>query len=119
MVFVKLLVTTVLTLALSSGFAQKIFQAESADKASIKVFPVMEPDNADLWVCFVWDESEVVRTGLWMDMQFDHEADVIIFFVDEEKDADLKIWLVDTPEEARWLNQGKRNLLSIKTKPPK
>jgi hypothetical protein len=119
MVFVKLLTTTVLTLALSSGFAQKIFQAESAAKASVKVYPVMEPDKADLWVCFVWDESEISRTGLWMDMRFEHEADVIIYFVDEEKEADLKIWLVDTPEESQWLNQSKKNILSIKKKVPR
>jgi len=119
MIFVKLLTTTVLTLALSSGFAQKIFQAESAAKASVKVYPVMEPDKADLWVCFVWDESEISRTGLWMDMRFEHEADVIIYFVDEEKEADLKIWLVDTPEESQWLNQSKKNILSIKKKVPR
>jgi len=119
MIFVKLLTTTVLTLALSSGFAQKIFQAESAAKANVKVYPVMEPDKADLWVCFVWDESEIARTGLWMDMRFEHEADVIIYFVDEEKEADLKIWLVDTPEESQWLNQSKKNILSIKKKVPR
>jgi hypothetical protein len=96
------------------GFAQKIFQADSPEQASIKVFAVEEPQQADLWVCFVWEESEITRTGLWMDMRFSHEADVIIYFVDEEKDANLKIWLVDTPEESKWINESKKNLLTLK-----
>lgn len=119
MVIVRLLVVVVLTLSFSTGFAQKIFQAESVANATIKVYPVEEPDNADLWVCFVWDEAEITRTGLWMDMRFDHEADVIIFFVDDESQADLKIWLVDTPEESKWLDHSKKNLLSIKKESPK
>jgi hypothetical protein len=119
MVLVRLLIAMVLTLWFTSGYAQKIFQAQSAEEASVKVYPVEEPDNADLWVCFVWDEAEITRTGLWMDMRFDHEADVIIFFVDDESQADLKIWLVDTPDESKWLDQSKKNLLSINKKPPK
>jgi len=96
------------------GFSQKIYQAESAEDASVKVFAVEEPDQADLWVCFVWEEKEITRTGLWMDMRFPKEADVIIFFVDEEQQSDLKIWLVDTPEESKWLNDSKKHLLAIK-----
>jgi hypothetical protein len=107
----------VFTLTFSFGYSQKIFQANSAEEAKVKVFAVEEPDEADLWVCFVWEESEITRTGLWMDMRFDHEADVIIFFVDEEKDSDLKIWLVDTIEESKWLNEEKKNLLFIKSAP--
>lgn len=99
------------------SFAQKIYQADSPEEASVKVFAVDEPNQADLWVCFVWEESEVTRTGLWMDMRFAREADVIIFFVDEEKDANLKIWLVDTIEESKWINEKKKNLLQLK--PPK
>jgi hypothetical protein len=98
----------------SVGFAQKVYQAESAADAKLKVYPVEDPDKADLWVCFVWEESEITRSGLWMDMRFDHEADVIIYFVDSENEPDLKIWLVDTPEESKWVNESKKKLLSIK-----
>jgi hypothetical protein len=94
-----------------SSFAQKIFQADSAKEAQVKVYAVDDPNQADLWVCFVWDSKEITRTGLWMDMRFAHEADVIIFFVDEEKESDLKIWLVDTPQESKWLSANKRRLL--------
>jgi hypothetical protein len=99
---------------ISVSYGQKIYQAESAQEAQIKVYPADEPDQADLWVCFVWDESEITRTGLWMDMRFSHEADVIIFFVDEEEEADIKIWLVDSSEESKWINQEKSHLLKIK-----
>ena len=99
----------------SLGYAQKIFQADSPDEASVRVFAVEEPEQADLWVCFVWEESEITRTGLWMDMRFSREADVIIYFVDEEKDANLKIWLVDTIEESKWINDAKKSLLQIKS----
>ena len=50
-------------------------------------------------------------------MRFPKDADIIIFFVDEEKEADLKIWLVDTVEESKWLNEKKKSLLTLnKTK---
>lgn len=115
---IRLLITVVLLQSATSGYSQKIFQAETASLAKLKVYAVEEPQKADLWVCFVWSEEEITRTGLWMDMRFDHQADVIIIFVDEEKQADLKIWLVDTPEESKWINPSKKNLLTLK-KPPK
>jgi hypothetical protein len=96
------------------GFGQKIYQGDSAKEAQVKVFAVEEPEEADLWVCFVWEEEELTRTGLWMDMRYPHEAEIIIFFVDEESEADLKIWLVDTIEESKWLNEKKKNLLALK-----
>ena len=114
----QFLFTAALVLVLSTGFAQKIYQADSAENASVMVYPVEEPNQADLWVCFVWEEAEITRTGLWMDMRFDHEADVIIFFVDDETQADLKIWLVDTPDESKWLNEAKKDLLTLKKNEP-
>jgi hypothetical protein len=110
----KTIMLLVLTLTVSLGYSQKIFQADSAEEAQIKIFPVEEPDDADLWVCFIWEEAELTRTGLWMDMRFAHEADVIIFFVETEEESDLKIWLVDSAEESKWLNEGKKKLLTIK-----
>lgn len=80
------------------------------------IFPVDEPEEADLWVCFVWEEEELTRTGLWMDMRYDYEADIIVFFVDDEEESNLKIWLVDTPEESKWLNESKKSLLLNKVK---
>jgi hypothetical protein len=113
-----ILLAIILSLAICNGFAQKVFQAESAKEAQLKVYPAEDPDDADLWVCFVWSEKEITRTGLWMDMRFAHEADIIICFVDDEKDADLKIWLVDSSSESKWINQDKKKLLSLK-KPAK
>lgn len=110
------LLLALLGFACIPGYGQKIFQADFPEQASIKIFPVDEPDQADLWVCFVWEEKELTRTGLWMDMRFDYEADIIIFFVDDEGESDLKIWLVDTAKESKWLNESKKNLLSIKKK---
>lgn len=117
MATLRIILLLALTLTVSMGYSQKIFQANSAEEAKVKVFAVEDPEKADLWVCFVWEESEITRTGLWMDMRFDHEADIIIFFVDEEKESDLKIWLVDTVEESKWLNKEKMKLLSIKNEP--
>lgn len=118
MVILRLIALLILALGFNEGYGQKIFQADSEKEAQVKIFAVDEPDEADLWVCFVWDEKEITKTGLWMDMRFAHEADVVIFFVDEEKQADLKIWLVDTPQESKWLNPGKQRLLNLK-QPPK
>ncbi|MDD2197135.1 MAG: DUF6150 family protein [Bacteroidales bacterium] len=99
-----------------SGYGQKIFQADFPEQASVMIFPVDEAEDADLWVCFVWEEEELTRTGLWMDMRFDYEADIIVFFVDDEEESNLKIWLVDTPEESKWLNESKKSLLLNKRK---
>ena len=107
-------ITLIIFLSIVNSHAQKIYQADDIQNASVKVFAVDEAEQADLWVCFVWEESEITRTGLWMDMRFSHEADVIIFFVDEEENADLKIWLVDTAQESKWLNESKKNLLKLK-----
>lgn len=109
------LLILLLGLAITSP-AQKIFQADEPEGASILIFPVDQPDEADLWVCFVWEEGELTRTGLWMDMQFDYEAEFIVCFVDEEAESNLKIWLVDTPEESKWINESKRMLLEKKKK---
>ncbi len=118
MIALRLITFLVLAFCITNGFSQKIFQADLAEEAQVKIYAVDEPDDADLWVCFVWEEAELTKTGLWMDMRFTHEADVVVFFVDEEKEADLKIWLVDTPQESKWLNPNKQKLLTTK-EPPK
>lgn len=115
---IRIILLAMLMHSASNTFSQKIFQAESVSDAQLKVFAVEEPESADLWVCFVWDEKEITRTGLWMDMRTVKEADIIIIFVDEESQADLKVWLVDTAEESKWLNEKKSILLTLKP-PPK
>ena len=113
---IKILIPLLLLFTFATtGFSKKVYQAENAESAKIKVYPAEEPNEADLWVCFVWEEVEITKTGLWMDMRFVREADIVIFFVDEEKDADLKIWLVDTPEESKWLTESKKHLLTLKS----
>src|SRR5690554_4834655 len=112
---IRLLILLLLLFTFStSGFGQKIYQAENSESAKIKVYPAEQADDADLLVCFVWNEDEITKTGLWMDMRFIHEADIVIYVVDDEQQADLKIWLVDTPEEARWLTESKKHLLYLK-----
>jgi len=111
---IRVIIILSLTFTVTLGYGQKIYQGDSPEEAQVKVFAVDEPEYADLWVCFVWEERELTRTGLWMDMRFPHEAEIIIFFVDEEEEADLKIWLVDTIEESKWINENKKKLLTIK-----
>ena len=110
----KILMLVLFAMTSTISYGQKIYQAHSADDAQVLVYPADDPSEADLLVCFVWDESEITRTGLWMDMRTPQEASVIILFVDEENEADLKIWLVDTPAESKWLNESKKNLLQLK-----
>ena len=81
MAFLRAILILVLSLTSFLGYSQKIYQADSAEEATVKVFAVENPEDADLWVCFVWEEKEITRTGLWMDMRFAHEADVIIFLL--------------------------------------
>ena len=111
-----LLPLLLMLLMASTGFGQKVFQAENPASAKITVYPAEQANDADLWVCFVWEEAEITKTGLWMDMRFVHEADIVIYFVDDEEQADLKIWLVDTPKESKWLNESKKHLLYLKAK---
>lgn len=93
------------------AMGQKIYQADIPKDASIMVYPVDEPHEAHLWVCFVWEEEELVHSGLWMDMEEMDKADFVIYFVDDEEEANLKIWLVDTPQESKWLDESKKCLL--------
>jgi hypothetical protein len=116
---VKLLAyISLFTLALTNqGLAQKFFETERVEDAQVKIYAVDDPKDADLLVFFVYEDKDVTKTGIWMEVDDPKLADVLLIFVDVEAEADLKIWLVDTFEESKWINEKKKSLLKIK--PPK
>ncbi len=113
-------VFVVLCGGLLSATAQKIYEAEDIADAKLKVYAVDEAKDADLLVHFVYEKPHVTRIGLWMEVPTPQEADILIYFVDDIKESNITIWLVDTPDEAKWQNEAKKPLLPPSIiKPPK
>ncbi|HDP74710.1 MAG TPA: hypothetical protein ENN49_02350 [Bacteroidales bacterium] len=98
----------------SISVAQKFYEAEDADSAQVKFFIADSPEQADLHFCIIYEASEITKPGIMMEVETPKEADIILIFVDSEKDADIKVWLIDTPAEVKWLNESKKKLLSVK-----
>ncbi len=111
-----LLVLMLSILGVTTSSAQKFFETDTAEEAEVKVFAANHPSEADLLVYFVYDSERVVKTGIWMEVEEAYMADVLIIFVDDEEEADLKIWLVDTYSESQWVNEEKKGLLTIKNR---
>jgi len=95
------------------GWSQRFFEVNSLDSASIKVWAVDKPEDADLLVYFVYEAKDVTKVGYWMEVPTPKEAQVLLIFVDDEKLANLRICLVDYPEQAGWRNEKKKNLLKL------
>ena len=95
------------------GFAQKFYEVSTLDSAKVKVWAVDTPEQADLLVYFVYEAKDVTKVGYWMEVPTAKEAQVWIIFVDDEKLANLKICLVDAPEQAGWRNESKKELLKL------
>lgn len=96
-----------------SSWSQRFYEVSTIDSARVKVYPVDTPEQADLLVYFVYEASEVTKVGFWMEVATPAEAQVLLIFVDDEKDADIKICLVDAPEQAGWRNESKKDMLKL------
>jgi len=95
------------------SLAQRFYEVSTLDSAKVKVYAVDTPEQADLLVYFVYEAKDVTKVGFWMEVPTAKEAQVLIIFVDEENLSDLKICLVDAPEQAGWRNESKKGLLKL------
>jgi hypothetical protein len=95
------------------GQAQKYFEVSTIDSAQVRVFPVDSPEQADLLVFYVYEEKDVTKIGLWMQLTAKKDANMLLIFVDDEKDSNLKIYLVDSAEQAGLKNETKKDLLKL------
>ena len=93
--------------------AQKYFEVSTVDSAQIKVFPVDKAEDADLLVFYVYEPKDVTKIGLWMQVSDKKQANYFLIFVDDEKLSNLKIFLVDAPDQAGWRNESKKGLLKL------
>jgi len=93
--------------------AQRYFEVSTVDSAQIKVFPVDKPEDADLLVFYVYEIKDVTKIGLWMQVSDKKLANFYLIFVDDEKISNLKIYLVDSPEQAVLKNESKKDLLKL------
>ncbi len=108
-------ILTTISLIFVSGFvcAQKFYEAENIENAKVKFYIASSPEKADLHFCIIYDAKEINKPGVMMEVETPKEADIIIIFVDDEKDADIKVWLVEIPAEVKWVNEEKKQLLSV------
>lgn len=95
------------------GYSQKFFEAETIDQAKLKIFHVEDPADADLHFCIVYEEKEITKVGIMMEVEEPKMAQIILIFVDDPAQADLKVWLVETPAEVKWQNESKKKFLKI------
>ena len=95
------------------GIAQKYFEVSTVDSAQVRVFPVDKPEDADLLVFYVYEVKDVTKIGLWMQVTNKKDANFFLIFVDDEKLANIKICLVDAPEQAILKNESKKVLLKM------
>lgn len=93
--------------------AQRYFEVSTIDSAQVKVFPVDKPEDADLLVFYVYEDKDVTKVGLWMQVSDKKLANFFLIFVDDEKLSNLKIFLVDAPEQAILKNESKKELLKL------
>jgi hypothetical protein len=111
--FIKTLLVVFIVVLAKQGYAQKFFEAETIEKARLKIYAVDDPKDADLLFCIVYEEKEITKVGIMMEVAEPKEAQVILIFVDDPAQADMKVWLVDTPAEVKWQNEEKKKFLRI------
>lgn len=100
------------TLAIK-GQAQKYFEVSTIDSAQVKVYAVDTPEQADLLVFFVYEAKDVTKVGYWMQVTTKKEANFLLIFVDDEKLSNIKICLVDSPEQAGLKNESKKEMFKL------
>ena len=96
-----------------NGWSQRFYEVSTIDSAKVKIYAVDTPEQADLLVYFVYEAKDVTQVGFWMEVASPKEAQVLLIFVDDESLADIKICLVDLPEQAGWRNESKKDLLKF------
>ncbi|MGE0077106.1 MAG: DUF6150 family protein [Bacteroidales bacterium] len=111
---IKILLLLIFTVALTKhGYSQKFYEAETIEEAKLKIFAVDDPKDADLFFCIVYEEKEIKKVGIMMEVANPNEAQIILIFVDDPKQSDVKVWLVETPEEVCWKNEAKKKFIVI------
>ncbi|HOZ14197.1 MAG TPA: DUF6150 family protein [Tenuifilaceae bacterium] len=110
---IKIFLVIVVIATAQQGYAQKFFEAETIEQAKLKIFHVEDPADADLHFCIVYEEKEITKVGIMMEVEEPKMAQITLIFVDDPAQADLKVWLVETPAEVKWQNESKKKFLKI------
>ena len=110
---IKIFLVVIVIATAKQGYAQKFFEAEAIEQAKLKIFHVEDPADADLHFCIVYEEKEITKVGIMMEVEEPKMAQIILIFVDDPAQADLKVWLVETPAEVKWQNESKKKFLKI------
>lgn len=110
---IKIFLVIVVIATAKQGYAQKFFEAETIEQAKLKIYAVEDPKDADLLFCIVYEEKEITKVGIMMEVEEPKMAQIILIFVDDPSQADLKVWLVETPAEVKWQNESKKKFLKI------
>lgn len=94
------------------SYGQCFYQCEDNEKPDVKVWAAENAEEADVWVYFVYDASEVKGGGVLMQVANVSDAAFSLSFVDVKSEADFSLWIVDFKEEAGWRNAEKRERYS-------
>ncbi|HPD94774.1 MAG: hypothetical protein H6537_10630 [Bacteroidales bacterium] len=110
---IKIFFLTFLTISAKLANAQKFFEVADQSQAQVKFYIADDPDAADLHFCIIYDEKEITKPGVMMEVETPQQAQVLLIFVDDPTQADIKVWLVETPAEVLWKNPEKKKLLEF------
>lgn len=111
--FLAVVVLLLLPLLRAGGllYAQKFYQCEENEVPQIKVWAAESAREGDFHVFFVYDASELSTIGVVLQVPTPEEADFTLSFVDDEKEADFSLWIVESPDKAGWRNKKKATIL--------
>lgn len=104
-------VLLLLLCSLGLAHGQKFYQCEPGEKPDLKVWAAESKEEADWLVYFVYDGEGLGKPGIVMQVPSQKEAEFSLTFVDKKEDAQVSLWIVDTPQEAGWQHPEKAKIV--------
>lgn len=89
------------------AWGQKFYQCAEGETPDVKVWAAASAEEADVWVYFVYDGSELGGPGVIMQVPTRGEAEYSLSFVDVKEEADFSLWIVCVKEDAGWRDASK------------
>lgn len=101
-------ITIIILIFTSLTKAGDVYVVKHPYEADIKIFVTKYPWDAELFVYVVQQSYEASnRDDLWNYVNYEYQADIKIYFVDEHFKSDLKIFFVDKKYKAGWNKPSK------------
>ena len=88
--------------------AQRIYLTDSIPKPDVKVFITNDSLTADLKICLVDSLQKVKRDGLWFMVNQVQQSNLIVKVETNPLKANIRIYYVQNPRQAGWIDSNKR-----------